>query len=279
MKESLLAFAKLNLCLAVLGRRSDGFHEIESILQTIDLADQLEIDVRPGSGILVENSLSGIEGRDLAEHAAEALLARKNAPREVRIRIRKCIPAGAGLGGGSSDAACVLAALDRLVPPRLGAGALTEVAAGIGSDVPFFLVGGCARVTGRGDVVAPLPLVRSEVFMVVVPPVHCSTSDVYAAWEAHHALRSAAPALGSNDLLAPALATRPLLRGWQATIKRQGGLFSGMSGSGSSFYAAFRGREEAEMRARETRSQHPESAVFVCNSTRAGWALRTMEDT
>ncbi len=277
MRETLLAFAKLNLCLAVRGRRADGFHEIESIVQTVDLADHIDIDVRPGAKISVENTLAGVQGPDLAERAAVALLARKGTSRDVRVRIRKGIPAGAGLGGGSSDAAAVLGSVNRLAPPNLGRDALVAVAAEIGSDVVLFLDGGRARITGRGEIVEPLSPVRPEVFVVVVPPIHCATADVYATWATHCVPRSAAPPLGSNDLLPAALAVHPELRRYQAAVARRG-LFSGMSGSGSSFYVAFDETRGAATCARELRQMLPESRVFVCSGTSVGSRSCGMED-
>ena len=279
MKTTSLAFAKLNLFLAVHGRREDGFHEIESVVQTIDLADRIEVSVRPGTGIVVENTLADISGLDLAERAAAAWLAVREVSLHVEIRIQKGIPAGAGLGGGSSDAAAVLQSLDRLVPPRLADEDLKALAAGIGSDVTLFLVGGCVRVTGRGEIAERFPGTRRERFVVVVPPVRCPTADVYGAWTAHRTPHSAtALAFGSNDLLAPALAVRPQLRRYAEVVARGGGLYSGMSGSGSSFYVAFSSEDRAAACARELRAAQPDCAVFDCAPTSAGMALQEGED-
>jgi 4-diphosphocytidyl-2-C-methyl-D-erythritol kinase len=279
MKATSLAFAKLNLSLAVHGRREDGFHEIESVVQTIDLADRVEVNVRPGTGIIVENTLADSQGPDLAERAAAAWLAVKKVSLHVEIRIQKGIPAGAGLGGGSSDAAAVLQSLDRLIPPRLADEELRRLATGIGSDVTLFLVGGCVRITGRGEIVERLPGTRRERFVVVVPPVRCSTADVYGVWAAHRTPHSAAAlAFGSNDLLAPALAVRPQLRRYAEVVARGGGLYSGMSGSGSSFYVAFSNEDQADACARELRAALPDCAVFDCAPTSAGMAELEGED-
>jgi 4-diphosphocytidyl-2-C-methyl-D-erythritol kinase len=279
MKTTSLAFAKLNLFLAVHGRREDGFHEIESVVQTIDLADRIEVSVRPGTGIVVKNTLADIEGLDLAERAAAAWLAVRGVSLHVQIRIQKGIPAGAGLGGGSSDAAAVLQSLDRLVPPCLADEDLKGLAAGIGSDVTLFLVGGCVRVTGRGEIVERFPGTRRERFVVVVPPVRCPTADVYGAWAARGTPRSAAAfAFGSNDLLASALAMRPQLRRVEEAVAHGGGLYSGMSGSGSSFYVAFSSEDRAAACARELRAALPDCAVFDCAPTSAGMALLEGED-
>lgn len=158
----LIAPAKLNFVLEVTGRRVDGYHEIASVMQTIDLADKVRLEV--GSGIEVEVAGEAIRGvplegpRNLAFAAAHALTeTARNPGLGARIELEKRIPAGMGLGGGSTDAAAVLRGLNRLWGLDLTIGALTEVAAGVGSDVAFFLEGGTAAVTGRGERVEPLP--------------------------------------------------------------------------------------------------------------------------
>ncbi len=273
MTARVRAFAKLNLSLAVLGRRTDGYHEIDSIVQTIDLADDIEIDVASGRGITVRNTLCGIQGPDLAERAAAALLASKRIERRIEIHIVKHIPAGAGLGGGSADAASVLRTLDDLTPPRLAAAELAAIAARIGSDVPLFLVGGRVRISGRGETVTRLPASPNERFVIVVPPVHCATAGVYAAWAAH---RGGPPApgttLGRNDLLLPALHVQPELHRYHDAVTRSSALYAGMSGSGSSFYAAFDDAACAADCAGALRSALPECAVHECRPTDVGVA-------
>lgn len=271
MTTRILAYAKLNLALVVLGRRADEYHEIDSIAQTIDLADRLEFDVGPGDSVEVANSLADLQGPDLALRAATALLAAKGSRRAVRIRIRKAIPAGAGLGGGSSDAAAVLSTLDQLIEPHLPAEDLATIAAGIGSDVVLFLGGGRARMTGRGEVIQRLPGVSDEVYVVVVPPVRCPTADVYRAWVSHSAPRSTAePTLGRNDLLGAALAVHPELAKVGEAVARSGALYGGMSGSGSSFYAAFRSLEQAHAAAERVRGALPDCRITVCRPTDVG---------
>ena len=264
------AFAKLNLSLAVRFRRQDGFHEIESLVQTIDLADSIEIDVAPGDSIRVENSLRDIQGPDLALRAASALLGAKPARRQLSIRVAKAIPAGAGLGGGSSDAAAVLAELDRLIPPPLALGRLHEIAAQIGSDVPLFLLGGRVHVGGRGERVARVAGAPSEHYVVVVPPVHCPTAEIYAAWTAPAEPTSTGLALGRNDLLAAALSVRPALQRYHDAVTRSDASYAGMSGSGSSFYAAFDDAASALRCAESLRRALPDCAVYACRPTGVG---------
>ena len=162
MALELIAPAKLNLVLEVTGRRSDGYHEIASVMQTIDLADTVRLEAAASIEIdVVGEELLGVprEGpRNLAYAAAHALAeAAGNTDLGVRIELEKRIPAGMGLGGGSSDAAAVLRGLNRLWELNLDPEALAALAASVGSDVPFFVSGGAALVGGRGEQVDLIP--------------------------------------------------------------------------------------------------------------------------
>lgn len=272
MKVRALAYAKLNLCLEVLGLRSDGFHEISSLVQTIDLADRVEI--APGKGVQVSCSAQ-LSGPNIAEQAAHALLKEKRTRAGVNIRIEKNIPMGAGLGGGSSDAAAVLAVINRLLPPVVPISDLLEIARSIGSDVPLFLTGGCVRVSGRGDPEAFLPP-RSEAYVLLVPPIHCSTEDVYRSWCASMMAtgysREDGWELGRNDLLPSAVRLAPELKRFSKTMEDVGGLYSGMTGSGSCFYAAFGDWIRAERISTKLRRQEPSCRVYYCQPTSTGLA-------
>ncbi len=170
MPVRLPACAKINLTLEVLGRRSDGYHEVVSILQTIDLADR--VDLEPGSGLRVVCDDPALDGdANLAWQAAEALARRAGIQPRARVFIRKCIPVGMGLGGGSSDAAAALVGLNRMWGLGLGLDGLSEIAAELGSDVPFFLTGGTALAEGRGEVVTPLPGMPEFPVLLVCPDV------------------------------------------------------------------------------------------------------------
>ena len=264
----LLAFAKINLTLDVRGRRDDGYHEIDSLVQTIDLADRICVS-RCERGVRVDNDLVGLRGRDLAEVAAEGLLAEKGSNVGLRVSVEKRIPSGAGLGGGSSDAAAVLAAADRLTPPCLPEDVLLKLAAEIGSDVPLFLLGGLVRVTGRGESVARAGAVSRERFAVLVPPIHSDTAEIYRRFSATRRCRGQ-HSIGENDLLAPALEAHPALARYDEAIGFVGADRVGMSGSGSSFFAAFRDASRAESAAETLRGQFPQAEVFVCSPTAAG---------
>jgi 4-diphosphocytidyl-2-C-methyl-D-erythritol kinase len=184
--------AKLNLYLEVLGDRPDGYHEIESIFHAItgegeagELRDELEVTASPAAPAAIDfasddPALPGCRD-NLAYRAAEILMARARPGSGLRIRLRKGIPVGAGLGGGSSDAAAVLLAGSRVLGLDDRPEALAADAASLGSDVPFFLHGGTAVVKGRGEIVEPIALSGALHFVVVVPAVFVSTKAVYDA--------------------------------------------------------------------------------------------------
>lgn len=152
----LRAYAKVNLALEVIGRRPDGFHEVVSVTQTISLHDTLEASQSDRLLVLTDPPVVS-EGENLVARAAEALAATSGREATGHLLIRKRTPLAAGLGGGSSDAATALRLLDRLWQAGLEPSRLTDVAAGLGSDVPLFLKGGTALVSGRGENVEPLP--------------------------------------------------------------------------------------------------------------------------
>lgn len=175
------AFAKINLTLEVLGRRADGYHEVKTILQTIDLADRL--DIQPASTLRVECDAPALGGdANLVWHAAVKLAESQGIKPEAHIFIRKRIPVGMGLGGGSSDAAAALVALNQLWGLSLSIDALAEVAAELGSDVPFFLWGGTALAEGRGETISPLPSLTQLPITLICPTdtIPGKTAKLYA---------------------------------------------------------------------------------------------------
>jgi 4-diphosphocytidyl-2-C-methyl-D-erythritol kinase len=173
------ALGKINLDLRVLGKRPDGFHELRTIFQTISLADTIDIAFTPGgkTSVEVEDGL-GIPD-NLAARAARVALEAMGITGRVEMRIRKRIPMGAGLGGGSSDAAAVLLALPVLAGREVELPELCALAEQLGSDVPFFLLGGRAVGIGRGSELFPLPDEPAAAGLLVVPAVHVSTVEAY----------------------------------------------------------------------------------------------------
>jgi 4-diphosphocytidyl-2-C-methyl-D-erythritol kinase len=183
-----LAPAKLNLALEVVGRREDGYHDIATVMTTIDLADR--VTLRPASELNVSLSGAYAAGIDLADdlsgRAARALGEAAGRSPDVAIELRKKIPSPGGLGGGSSDAAAVLRGLDSLWGLGWSAERLSEVGARVGSDVPFFMYGGTAHCTGRGEVVEPLKDLREMRMLVLLPPVPAPPNKTAALFGALH---------------------------------------------------------------------------------------------
>ena len=193
-----VAPAKLTVSLRVTGVRADGLHELDAEMVTLDLADLLEVD-ETGSGLVVE-AAPGTRGSDLPA-SSNNLVTRALAAcgRTAHVHLTKRIPLGGGLGGGSADAGAILrwAGCDDL-----------DLAASIGADVPFCLVGGRARVEGIGERVTPLEYVERS-YLLLLPPFGVDTAAVFRAWDAGHRED------GANALTAAALATEPRLADWR----------------------------------------------------------------
>ncbi len=204
------AFAKTNLRLDVLRKRPDGFHEIDTVFQTIDLTDRLEVSDSP-EAILLECSDPSIPSgsENLAVRAAEALRSRYGVSRGARMRLEKNIPAGGGLGGGSSDAAIALLLLSRLWELPADPAALAAIGAELGSDVPFFFAGGTARGRGRGEIVEPLPDAPERALVLVIPPFSISTAEIYSRWRPGEPERPPGPVFGTNSLASAVLGMNP----------------------------------------------------------------------
>jgi len=175
--------AKLNLFLHVLGRRADGYHRLQTAFRFIDLCDTLHIDVRADGRITREGGLADVPADDdLTVRAARALQTATGVKSGAHIALQKRIPAGGGLGGGSSDAASVLMALNRLWRTGLTRADLQRLALPLGADVPIFLFGRAAFAEGVGEVFTPINL-PARAYLVVQPAAHVATADVFAAPE------------------------------------------------------------------------------------------------
>lgn len=179
--------AKVNLHLEVLRLRHDGYHEVETVLQTVDLCDRVTVyldETRPGGRPDIAMTMTGGRGvpaddTNLCWRAADHFCRGTRVSGSLRIHLDKVIPAAAGLGGGSSDAAAVLVACNSLFGTGLDRKELEALGGGLGSDVPFFIAGGAALGRGRGTVLTPLLPVRGGQFLIVKPPFDLSTSEVY----------------------------------------------------------------------------------------------------
>ena len=176
----LRSYAKVNLGLHILGKREDGYHEIRTILQTIGLHDTLEIRLTQGRGVTLQCNWDELNcGDNLVVRALEAVCRQAGLERGLEARLEKRIPMGAGLGGGSSNAAAAVMGLDRLLGLRMSRRDWFEIGGALGSDVPFFFVGGRALGVGRGSEVYPLEDAAPCHVLVVVPPLPMPTADAY----------------------------------------------------------------------------------------------------
>jgi len=219
---TLMAHAKLTLSLRVTGARADGFHLIDAEMVSLDLADTLEL--APGDGLEVHGA-TGIPVGDGDDNLVRRAL--RAVGRTAHVRLTKRIPAGGGLGGGSSDAAAIL---------RWAGCRDLAVAASLGGDVPFCLVGGRARVLGIGEDVRPLDAaaVTGRSFTLLTPPFGVPTADVYRAWD-----RLGDPSGdGPNDLEAAALAVEPRLAEWRERLEEATGRRPTLAGSGATWWVA-----------------------------------------
>ena len=260
---------KVNLLLNTLGKRADGFHELETVMQPVPVYDELQFN-RGGQGIeLTCNHPSlPVDSRNLVHRAAAAFLQAARRPEGVRIHLEKRLPLAAGLGGGSGNAACTLLGLNELFSEALTARQLDEIAAALGSDVPFFLQDQAALATGRGEKLTPLdfsPALRGVFILLIHPGFGIPTAWAYQALarypEALNGHPGRAQTLVSllqtgdlsaaanefyNSLEAPALNKYPLLALFQEFLKANGAVAALMSGSGSTTFALVRGQSAGE---------------------------------
>ncbi len=247
MMEWFPAPGKLNLFLHVLGRRDDGMHELQTVFRLIDRSDRVGVSVRRDGAIRFAGVFGG---QNLCVKAAEALKAESRTPLGCEIVLEKVLPVGGGLGGGSSDAATVLLALNRLWKLGLDRRALMGIGAGLGADVPFFVFGDNALGEGVGERLSALALPPAW-YLVLEPPVVVATRDVFSDNAlTRNAKRLTIPpffsGLGGNDLEAVAVRRHPeigLHLEW-LRARRRG---ARMTGSGACVFAEF--EQEGEARA------------------------------
>lgn len=227
--------AKINWSLRVTGKRPDGFHDLETVFQLISLHDTLTFRESDRLVVTCDDRTIPTDERNLVVKAARALGIER-----VAIHIEKRIPSGGGLGGGSSNAAATLTTLSKIFSLQQP---LEAIALELGSDVPFFLVGGTAYATGRGEVITPLPDAPKVPLLLVLPRQRVSTA------EAFRSLRRFSPPLGmhaygdranfTNDFEEPVFARFPQLRAWKEKLYELGATWAAMSGSGSTIVGAF----------------------------------------
>lgn len=261
--------AKVNLGLRIVGRRADGYHELESLFAPLDLCDAIALRIESARAAEVTLAIAGDaagapQGSDnLAVRAASAFLARSGIAARVSIGLTKRTPVAAGLGGGSSDAAAVLRGLAQVFPAAFPADALEELALGLGADVPFFLDPRPSWVTGIGERREPVTGVPSLALLLANPGEALATEEVFRAfdalavpgaarsaplrWLAHELADDRALAARlHNDLEAPAVRLCPPIARLRAQLSAAGARAVGMSGSGATVYGVFANRAAAE---------------------------------
>jgi 4-diphosphocytidyl-2-C-methyl-D-erythritol kinase len=279
---TLRAYAKINLGLRVLGRRADGYHELRTVFQTITLHDDLSFTARTDERIELVCAAPDIpiDETNLVQRAAVALRDHYGLKHGARIELTKRIPAGGGLGGGSSDAAVALVGLAQLWQVNTNAEALSELGARLGADVPFFFAGGTVLGTGRGTDIEPLPDRPKMHLIVVTPGVKISTPDAYKALSAPaltkpnrpvnlpisrraaDAARACATEL-TNDFAPVVFRLQPDIERAHDALLNAGAQAAALSGSGSSVFGIF-DSERAQARALAALRPAAGGQVFAC---------------
>jgi 4-diphosphocytidyl-2-C-methyl-D-erythritol kinase len=281
------AFAKINLRLHILGKRVDGYHELRTIFQSVSLHDELRLRAssRPGIALTIRGSEALSREpfqKNLVYRAVDALCHELKIRTGVEIALHKKIPAGRGLGGGSSDAAAALHGYLRLTGRKLPTSRLLEIAASLGADVPFFLLGGRALGIGRGDEIYPLPATPKKYVLIVSPrDIHISTRDAYR-WVKARALGAtltkvaANPTLWkfcalcwstqgsglSNDFERAVFRRHPRLDRIKRTLLQRGASEASLAGSGSAVFGVF----PSPAMARRAAVGFPHDQTFVCET-------------
>jgi 4-diphosphocytidyl-2-C-methyl-D-erythritol kinase len=292
------AFAKINLRLDILGKRSDGYHELRTIFQSVSLHDELRLRRSRETEISLSvhgNALLSQEPiqKNLVYRAVGALRREFKERAGVEIDLRKTIPAGRGLGGGSSDAAAALLGYLRLTRRTLPVPRLLEIAASLGSDVPFFLLGGRALGVSRGDEIYPLPDVPKLSVLIVSPhDIHVPTPDAYCwlnaspltltkgaanpkLWKFCALCWSAQGSGLSNDFEPPVFRRHPRLARIKRALLQGGATEASLAGSGSAVFGVF----PSPAMARRAAAGFPNDQTFVCETLSRDRYVRRMKGT
>ena len=266
---SLPSFAKINLDLRILGTRPDGYHDLRTVFQSLALFDTVTVTVRRGPiAVTCDEPDIPTDQRNLVWKAASLLhrvaTGKSSAPRDITIDLRKRVPSEAGLGGGSSNAAMTLLALNKLWKLDLDLATLTRVAARLGADVPYFLGGGTALGLGRGDDIYPLADLPPVHVVILRPGFGVATNDAYQWFdsESRRVGREPAPrpipagwpawsATLKNDLEAPVVRHHPAIGRIRQSLLDAGAAFAAMSGSGSAVFGLFERADAARRTAND----------------------------
>jgi 4-diphosphocytidyl-2-C-methyl-D-erythritol kinase len=292
------AFAKINLCLDILGKRADGYHELRTIFQSVSLHDDLHLRASKLAGISLSiqgNAALSQEPfqKNLVYRAVDALRHELKIRTGVEIELRKTIPAGRGMGGGSSNAAAALLGYLRLTGRKLPLPRLLEIASSLGADVPFFLFGGRALGISRGDEIYPLPDIPKLSVLIVSPRhIHVPTPDAYKWLKARPLTltkRAADPKLWrfcalcwstqgsglSNDFERPVFRRHPRLDQIKRALLQRGAAEASLAGSGSAVFGVF----PSPTMARRAAVWFPDDQTFVCETLSRDRYVRKMQGT
>ena len=263
-RMQVLAHAKINFSLKILARRSDGFHEIETLIAPISLCDEIKIEKQARGLNFQCDDPSVPQGDDnLVVLAAKAFFDQTKQKGGISIELQKKIPHGAGLGGGSSDAAATLLALNQLFEAKLSNEELAKLGSTIGSDVPFFIFGSAATCKGRGEIVSPTQLKKKLSILLLKPGFSVSTSWAYARWQESRAIpgvsyvaQEFAGQTFVNDLERPVFEKFVFLAELKAWLLKQPEVGAAlMSGSGSTMFAAMRQGADVDLVAKRARKE------------------------
>ncbi|MGC1483573.1 MAG: 4-(cytidine 5'-diphospho)-2-C-methyl-D-erythritol kinase [Candidatus Acidiferrum sp.] len=292
------AFAKINLRLEILGKRSDGYHELRTVFQSVSLHDELRLCAtrRPGISLSIQGNAALSKEpfqKNLVYRAVDALRHELKIRSGVMIELKKTIPAGRGLGGGSSDAAAALLGYLRLTRSILPLPALLEIAASLGADVPVFLFGGRALGISRGDEIYPLPDIPPLSLLIVSPrQIHVPTLDAYRwlkaspltltkgaadskLWKFCALCWSVQESGLSNDFERPVFRHHPRLGQIKRALLQKGATEASLAGSGSAVFGVF----PSPAMARRAAVGFPDDQTFVCETLSRDRYVRKMKGT
>lgn len=269
MTERVKAYAKINLHLDIRGIREDGYHDVETVMQTVSLCDTVTVTLRDDEKFTCECNVAGVptDEKNIALKAARLFVRAVESNKGAHVKIEKNIPMAAGLAGGSTDAAAVLEALNRLYGNKLTAKELCALGSQLGADVPFCIVGGCAYSDGKGDILHSFPHIPDDTAFVVA----CGGEGVSTPWayrlmdsvyngfadysprgtkDLEEALLSDAPEAFAEHIFnifeAPILKERPVAADIKALMKDCGARAAMMSGSGPSVFGIFKNTDDAK---------------------------------
>jgi 4-diphosphocytidyl-2-C-methyl-D-erythritol kinase len=280
-----LACAKINLFLRVTGRRADGYHQLDSVFLPISLADEIRIEVSTAEETSITLNCDApallSSQSNLATRAARAFMSEFDLAAKIQIDLKKKIPIAAGLGGGSSDAGAVLRMLASAaeIDDEDDRATIRRIALSLGADVPFFLDPRPSRVTGIGELIAPMPKVPRIPIVIAAPPFEVPTAAIFRALKPEHWSGPApdtdidaimrgeiSSAITVNDLAATAIAQFPEIRRLKALLEESGARAAQMSGSGGAVFGMFDSLEDAERAAEKLKRRAPFATVAAATT-------------